>query len=373
MNHIPFDIKLIICSYIMEPVYKMRDFIDPERIRSMMEMNPSPGMIEILKNMDFSDILWEVLCRNTNPDAMKMIEYQLQTNYDNIKNRLDIEELCSNPNAINIIKEHPDWIDMECLAMNHSPLAMDMMKEYLDNNDDPDVWYNLSKNPFAVDILFENMSKVHIPYLSQNPHPRVIDYLSVNPSYIDWYFLSAMPEAIDIIRKHIAEGGEKIVWKQLCRNPAAIDILEQNILHSGGDMICWASLSSNINGTQLLRKYFKKDEDANLYTPINDSVYHINYEVFKNIKIHWPNLSTNTSPDAMKLIEENPERLDKSAIRKIVIDNYPSPNFYIESVMTNHKIRHVVNMEALSQNPAIFIIDTKATDIKIREFVSSLF
>ena len=61
-------------------------------------------------------------------------------------------------------------------------------------------WFWLSANPNAIDLLKENISK----------------------SNIHWKFISSNPNAIDLL----LDNKHKIHWVELCNNPSAIDLIK---------------------------------------------------------------------------------------------------------------------------------------------------
>ena len=89
----------------------------------------------------------------------------------------------------NFIKENKDKIDWEQLSTN--PNAIELLKE----NKDKINWISLSMNPNAIEILKKNQDKIDWKYLSYNPSIFTYDYkkikkhnLNINREVIEYVF-----------------------------------------------------------------------------------------------------------------------------------------------------------------------------------------
>ena len=76
-------------------------------------------------------------------------------------------------------------------------------------------WNELSSNPNAIPILEKNLDKVDWWMLSGNPN--AIPILEKNLDKVDWRMLSKNPNAIPILENHI----DKVNWDSLSQNPNA--------------------------------------------------------------------------------------------------------------------------------------------------------
>ena len=208
--------------------------------------------------------------------------------------------LSENPNAIDFLSlpENKERIFYHYLSCNKSsnPKLIELLQDYIIAN--PSIrskrqlnWEELSKNPYAIEILT-------LPY---------------NFDYIDWKSLSSnpSPEAIEflLLDKNI----DFIKWLEFSRNPcdAAIKFLKAN-----QDYIHWEGLSGNTNpiAISLIKKKIKEES---LLTPKE-------YAKLQN-KVYWRALSAN--PKAIPFI-----------ITKIK-----------EEIRLDD-----IDWDALSENPAIF-------------------
>ena len=139
------------------------------------------------------------------------------------QDEIDLDEICSNPNAIDLIKRNLHKVD----------------------------WMELSGNPNAINLLTENEYRIDWDILSSNPNG--IKLLERYPHKIQWYRISSNPNAIKLLENRIEYEKtlnsqeyskilyeDKINWERLSANPNAIDLLKNN-----KDKINWEMLSSN--------------------------------------------------------------------------------------------------------------------------------
>ena len=168
------------------------------------------------------------------------------------------------PNSIDLICSYApkykllDWIDptkldIKGLCQNTHPAAMEMIEEYLDNNDlDKTCWCYLSSNPSAEYILRRNPDKINWNAASENT--SILDLLLENIDEINWeYFAEYQTNAQDFLKKNI-----DIVRHipEFYSNPSMIDIIENMINKPETfDMIDWEALSRNTAALPLLERY----------------------------------------------------------------------------------------------------------------------
>ena len=207
--------------------------------------------------------------------------------------------LSENPNAIDFLSlpENKERIFYHYLSCNKSsnPKLIELLKDYIIAN--PSIrskrqlnWEELSKNPYAIEILTspENYDYINWKSLSCNPSPKAIEFLLLdkninfvkwfefssnhcndaiqflkdNPHHIDWSGLSANTnsKAIPLINKKIKEENQlyelspteyaklqnKVYWRALSANPKAIPLIITKIKEGIRlDDIDWDALSKN--------------------------------------------------------------------------------------------------------------------------------
>ena len=271
--------------------YILKDWIPDETINrtwyaDRMFISVNPNAIETLKENP-KRIDWDLLCANTNPEAIelvaKKIEEEKKLSKDELEDldphkKIDWRYLSENPSAIELLKANSkkiewDWLSknpnaIELLKVNlgkinwdllsGNPNAIELLKAYPSKIN----WDNLSVNPNAIELLKENFNEIRWDKLSSNPN--AIELLKQYPVNIDWEYLSANThkEAIDLLKRNI----NKINWKKLSNNPNAIEILKAN-----QTKIDWDNLSSNPNAIDLLKENPKK---INLkWLSMNPSIY----------------------------------------------------------------------------------------------------
>lgn len=203
--------------------------------------------------------------------------------------------LSENPNAIDFLSlpENKERIFYHYLSCNKSsnPKLIKLLQDYIKANADPHInWEELSKNPYAIEILTspENYDYINWKSLSCNPSPKAIEFLLLdkninfvkwfefssnhcndaiqflkdNPHHIDWSGLSANTnsKAIPLINKKIKEENQlyelspteyaklqnKVYWRALSANPKAIPLIITKIKEGIRlDDIDWDALSKN--------------------------------------------------------------------------------------------------------------------------------
>jgi len=193
MMTLPNDILRLIASYIIKPKYKLRSWIDSNKLN------------------------WKTVSQNVNAANL------LEENFD----KADICELYWNHNTFPIIQKHWNTLNQNIkyvnfVAMSFNPYATELLEKYLDKV----CWQTLSSNPNAISILEANLDKVDWYSLSSNPN--TLHILEANLDRINWknFCRNRNPRAIHLLEKHLYED---ISWYMLSSNPNAIPILEQNL------------------------------------------------------------------------------------------------------------------------------------------------
>ncbi len=176
-------------------------------------------------------------------------------------------------------------------------------------------WDALSRNPYVIDLLKDNLDKISWYWLSQNS--GAIELLENNLDNVNWMQLSRNPNAIHILEKNL----DKVDWHSLSSNPNAIHILEKN-----WDKINRSSIYGNENAIKIIEKLmdnYEKDMQKCflLYRsyplPIrwdmlssNPNAIHLLEQNFHEVS--WSDLSSN--PSAIHLLENNMDKIDWFAL-----------------------------------------------------------
>ena len=203
---------------------------------------------------------------------------------------------------------------------------------------------------------------IEMEYLAVNPNPQLIPYLKENEYMIDWSNLSKNPNAIDMLYE-----SNCIDWKNLCLNlhPKAIELIKEHHAYyvkrwkekarrTPYDMVLsWENLSQNPSAIDFLRE-IPLYRDWRFQEPpyeANQDDYGYESEYLNNLyidnEIHWGFLSNN--PKAIKLLKENPEKIDWSWL---------SSNTSKKAIQLLKENQEKIDWYWLSQNPkAIEIIE----------------
>jgi hypothetical protein len=206
---------------------------------------------DIMKTLSYSDIG----SLEGNPCAIPTLEkYEKYMNWSRIS---------KNPNAIHMLKKHPEKIHLEDLLLNSNPEALQIFEEYI--LPEPFNTFYLSQSEIMIPFLKKN--KEYINYnICENDEPEAVELIEYfmdehakhddkfywwnelsqnvsaicimekNIEHIDWWEFCYLEEAIPIIEKHL----DKVNWTTLSSNPGAMHILKNN-----QDKIDWCRLSRN--------------------------------------------------------------------------------------------------------------------------------
>ena len=201
---------------------------------------------------------------------------------------------------------------------NPHPGASKFIQENIDKISRED-FYSISRNPNHIDVILKNMDKIHSGYLSENP--AAMHLLLKQPERINWELFSLNPhfKAMEIIEKMILENIEiksrlinranrgnlldkknhphkiSFILLAMNSNSKAIELVEkydEHFLKTSFEYDQWSILSANPSATYLLKKYPEK--------------------------IDWSRILYNTNPDAIRIIEQN---LDKISSFVYLSDN----------------------------------------------------
>jgi hypothetical protein len=208
------------------------------------------------------------------------IEYELEDWVVQSKN-FSYYKLSKNPNAIDFLRKHPEYINYEELSRNKNPKAAELLEHHYDNH----------SNSAAIELLRNYSHKIDWDKLSLSSsrsnsrllnyeigrqYTNKIDWGPLIPLAVDYDILSLdeKPESIAILRENL----DKCNWANLCHNKLleALELLKEN-----PEKIVWTVLSVNPSALEILREH----QD----------------------KIDWDLLSSNTNPEILKLF--TPERL----------------------------------------------------------------
>ena len=368
-------IEIILTSYWNYFTKKktLINWIDIEKLDwDMLSININA--INLLKeNPD--KINWKYL--SMNPSAIEL----LKENQDKIY----WYNLSSNPNAIELLKENKDKINYRKLVFNENAIELikDKIKEEkkLTEEEYNNLDYtnkicfdNLSTNTNAIELLKEHKDKIHWTLLSKNKNaidlliPKRIEEITNNYDIIEYdpkmqlskHLLSTNKNAI----KMLEQDPDIINWEYISQNTNAIPIIENRLKYESNidideyinlqdNKICWKQLSNNINAIRLLKTKIKMKERLVLKIKITEN--NTIEEVFKNINYYkqiwkdkdpkividytnirlfisiddtldWSTLSVNIN--AIHILKENQDKIDWCSLSL-------NPSIFTEILMPN--------------------------------------
>lgn len=338
------------------------------------------------------------------------------------KDRLNIDFLCKNPNALSVVEEiedkrwdlilqnygmgslllkeyrengtvkfntffqfyeHNMWYEQVsnkeklyflCINPTAIPIIEDIYKKNPD--DDRIDWYNLCLNENAIHIIEEemkrNISNIKWGFLCANPEAiHIIEKQDIKK--INMYSLSKNPNAKSLLEKQYITDKKKLEWKKICSNPGAISIIEKEYENDNDSpFIKWTELSGNINAKNILIKEYERNEGIkfNWYSICQNpcAISIIEKELEKQASnIWWTSLCSN--PEAIHIIEKIYKN-DKNDIRLNWYNISINPKA-IDILETEYKTNPYckIRFDYLSSNPSIFILNKD----KIKEEKNRLF
>ena len=228
-------------DFVSANLYAIEFLSLPEnrRLISWHILSQNPNAIDFLSLPENkTHIFYHYLSCNksSNPKLIKLLKAELKANPD-IRRKINWEELSKNPYAIEILTspENYDYIKWKSLSSNTSSEAIEFLLS--DKNIDFIKWFEFSRNPCDDAITF----------------------LKDNPDYINWEGLSANtnPIAISLLKKKIKEENmlspkeyanleNKVYWRSLSANPKAIPLIITKIKEGIRlEDIDWNALSEN--------------------------------------------------------------------------------------------------------------------------------
>ena len=278
----------------------------------------------------------DILKHITQKSLKSLFKYKLKKGIPVAK--LDFKYLSANPNAFDFLSspENRDFINYSQLSKNTNLKAIELLKaELIVNPNNPNIdWRYLSANPDAFEILKAYQDKIDYKWLSFNTDPNAIELLKeriqINRDDINWTALSKNPNAIELLKAN----RDKIDWNLLAGNQSAeaIELLEEEIRINPKN-ISW----NNLSGNPIPRAIELLEENP--------------------IKIVWGFLTSNTNPRAIKLLKDNEDKIVWSSLSQnpsaiaLLKDRILYENNLPEDVYKALKVYEKINWKNISENP----------------------
>jgi len=229
-------------------MYKLKDWVDETRLTKQLSCNERA--IEYLEN---HELLIDYECIFQNVNAIHIIEKNIQyCNHGKIN---------YNPNAVNFLRNNRQYINYDILCgVEH---GIEFVDELIEHNELGKIrWRSLSRNPAAMHILNDPNYYQYIFWYNILFNKNAGELVKNNLHMVEefWNVISRQPHLIDIIQQNM----DKIHWMELSANYNAIHILEKCNMSAHYGM-----LSCNKNSFQLLMKLNHVfDDDAYYYEKI---------------------------------------------------------------------------------------------------------
>ncbi len=249
---------------------------------------------------ELKDHQWEELSRN--PNAI----YLLEENPD----KICWYRLSENSNAIHLLQANPDKIDWYKLGKNTNPLAIELLDKNIDKKEI--CWHYISYNPSAV-VLFEKYKdKLILFNVARNDNKKSVDFLKKYPELIEWDSLcQSTNDTTELFKTEFYEKNKhKINWGWLFMFSPNLEIIKENI-----------------HRHEYISHLLRNEHE------------HVIEWLFKEYpdKICWSTLSMNRSKVAIKLIEENIDKIFNEVSWHSLSENPTAINL-IEKYIDNKEI-----------------------------------
>lgn len=399
------------------------DFLSLQQNRRLIAwhiLSENPNAVDFLslpENKKFIFYHYLSCNKSSNPKLIKLLKDYIKANPRS--SEINWKELSKNKYAIDILTspENYDYIDWKGLSSNPSSEAIEFL--LLDRNIDHIKWREFSSNPCDSAIKFLKANQDYIDWggLSSNTNSKAILLIAkkvkeeniLSPAEYDyiedkvnWNYLSANPNAIDLIIAKIKDGNrlDDINWDALSENPAIFypfkknrhakgkiiarlistnlmptsaktgitdlprDLhrkivgdfisLSKNILRDGIpiDKLNWNYLCKNPNAIELLSK--RMDFEKGLSKDEYDRLPY---------KINWSSLCSNSDPGAIELLSlpENYDKIDwlmlssNSNAIKLLEDRVKYQLSLNADQLYGLSIHKQISWIKISANPAIFV------------------
>lgn len=246
-----------------------------------------------------------------------------------------------------------DWISYDYsinwLCKNTHPKAIEILEGVNKNSIN---WYNVSANPNAFDFQMKNINNIHWNGICINPNPCAYELLMKNQDKIDWPYLSSNPNAIELLEKNM----DKVDMYSLYANPKAIPLIKKLARKKRKKYGKYIGLNHCEDAIPLIM--------SNLHIYRNNKMFHIVENPFAiDIIIDnmdymtyndWKSLALNPHPEAIELLKSN-FPIDECLYNLI---NNPSPEAF--KLLEEHKraiLKASYLRDELYKNANIFELD----------------
>jgi len=176
----------------------------------------------LLRNIKYPHkISFILLAMNSNPKAMELLE-----KYDEhfLKTSFEYDQwsiLSENPSAAYLLKKYPEKIDWSRIVYNTNPEAIRIIEQNLDKISS---FVYLSENENAVHIIEPNLHKIH-DWIFLSKNKKAMHILEKNLDKVNWKTFSENPSAIDILLENL----DKVCYNRLSKNPAIFEYDYQSL------------------------------------------------------------------------------------------------------------------------------------------------
>lgn len=325
------DINNIIAEYAIEPCFCIHPLLFDNIYKKRMfwiNIACNENIDKIIDTMFawkhrwFDDeYVWNNLSQNKNAiELIKRYPHKISW-YDFMLNESD--------DAIEMMKNNVKLLDFELLCLNTNVNALKIVEMFLSNA----CWSKLSRNKSAIYLLRKNKNKIDPFALSKNDNGAelIIELIEEDPNvvhWLDWHSICSNERMMRVIEKY----PDMIEWHSLCMNPNPNAI---KMLKKVPNMIDYRILALNKNKKAIkMLKMNVVDDPSSMY--LENIVMNPNHKI---IPLIMKTVNFNKRPDLVfksihchKIIK----KLNKETINKLIKHKYDE--WYLDFVKTNINI-----------------------------------
>jgi hypothetical protein len=329
------------------PLFKKRDWVP-----SMREFEDSDNVGEFMTKL------------YNNPRAIQQLEKE------NMLGNIKLQEIVSNPAAIDLLEKYITEVDGYSLSLN--PAAAHLFNKFSENytylsylygvdyREEENIYDGYSPRAYY-DIHCKWENDVDLYGIALNP--QGVDYIESNVNILktrDMNLISNLcwnPRAIHLLEMIEQRDRNLLDFEILINNPYAVDIIERNMDKIVDDSQ-WEEMSFNENAVHLMRKNMDKIHWKSMsQNPSNDALKLL----LENVdKIDWNMFNLNHNPNAIEFLRKHPDKINYSYL----CENPVGIELY-EEYVKSHDCKLAWNWTALASNTSIFILDTDAMKSQI--------
>jgi hypothetical protein len=186
---------------------------------NLMANSRNPAILSFLEKHP-DKISWDALSDNSCPEAIRILE--------NNQDKINWKHLSTNAGAFDILYANQDKIEWSAFCDNHNPKAIEMIEQMLIEDPSKINFEILSGNHNAIHIISQHLDKVQLSNLSRNPN--AMNILMQHPELIEFNSLLSNPNAISYLETQMMELSIDDICNLAYKNANGIQLIEKMLV-----------------------------------------------------------------------------------------------------------------------------------------------